>query len=157
MDISVVIPVYNNESTLELLFNRLIKVLTQEPFISVKKEIILINDGSTDSSAEVIRNYWRKQKADIEVSQINFTRNFGQVSAILLGANEAKGKCVATLSADLQDPPELIAEMFEGWKKGIPINLGYRKIRADGFFNRFFSALFYSARLSALKSNALSA
>ena len=90
MDISVVIPVYNNESTLELLFNRLIKVLTQEPFISVKKEIILINDGSTDSSAEVIRNYWRKQKADIEVSQINFTRNFGQVSAILLGANEAK-------------------------------------------------------------------
>jgi glycosyltransferase involved in cell wall biosynthesis len=143
MDISVIIPVYNNAGTLKLLLDRLSKVLMEEPFTSVAKEIILVNDGSQDSSLEVIREYWKANNTGIEVSQINFSRNFGQVAAILCGAKEAKGNCVATLSADLQDPPELIAEMFVGWQKGFLINLGYRKVRADGFLNRFFSKVFY--------------
>lgn len=144
MDISVTIPVYNNSETLAALFDRLERVLVSAPLEGCRKEIVIVDDGSADRSSEVIRDYWTGRKSDIAIRHICLTRNFGQVSAILCGIKYAKGDCVASLSADLQDPPELIAEMFRGWQANIPINLGYRKIRADGWLNRFFSRLFYT-------------
>lgn len=144
MDISITIPIYNNARTLPALFDRLAKVLDSPPFTGCSKEIVLVNDGSTDDSEKIIREYWGGRQGEISIRYIRFSRNYGQVSAILCGIKHAQGACVATLSADLQDPPELIADMFRGWREGIPTNLGYRKIRADGLLNRFFSYVFYT-------------
>lgn len=143
IEISILIPLYNNETTLLILLERLYNVVGNVLFENKNIEIIFINDGSKDNSRNVILNFWKRKKDNIIIKIVDFTKNFGQLSAILCGMKESSGNCVATLSADMQDPPELILSMYEGWKNGVYINLGYRKNRADGTLNKLFSKIFY--------------
>lgn len=106
---SIIIPVYSNESTLNELF-----YIIKEKVISVNSdlrfEIIFIDDGSGDNSFQEIVKIKRDNPELVKI--IKFTRNFGQVSALFAGYQKAKGDCVINISADLQDPPELMNEML---------------------------------------------
>src|SRR5262245_54712327 len=99
--LSVVIPVFNEEPNLELLFARLTKVLDAigKPF-----EIIFTNDGSTDRSMDILRELHRQRPKEVRV--INFNGNFGQHTAIMAAFERARGEIIVTLDADLQNPPE---------------------------------------------------
>ncbi|GHU11435.1 glycosyl transferase [Alphaproteobacteria bacterium] len=104
-------------------------------------EIICVNDGSADDTlAQLV-----KQKENIsQIKIINFSRNFGKDAAMTAGLDFASGECVIPIDSDLQDPPELIAEMLEKWKQGFDVVLAKRIDRSeDGFFKRITACLFY--------------
>src|ERR1035437_2108938 len=111
--LSVVIPVYNEEATLEALFERLYRALDA---LGKSYEIIFINDGSRDKSADMLSGKYH-QRPDV-TRVVLFSGNFGQHRAILAGFAHARGECIVTLDADLQNPPEdihtLLAEMDKG-------------------------------------------
>src|ERR1035437_8776297 len=111
--LSVVIPVYNEEATLEALFERLYRALDA---LGKSYEIIFINDGSRDKSAAILSGQYHLRPDVTRV--ILFNGNFGQHRAILAGFAHARGECIVTLDADLQNPPEdihaLLAEMDKG-------------------------------------------
>jgi glycosyltransferase involved in cell wall biosynthesis len=137
--ISVIIPVYMNEGSLHETYIRLLGVLKQikDDF---DYEMIFINDGSTDNSYDELISIGN---IDEHVKIINFTRNFGQQSAIYAGFNEARGDCMVTLSADLQDPPELILDMVAKWIEGYKVAAGKRTGREDSFIAKISSKIFY--------------
>jgi undecaprenyl-phosphate 4-deoxy-4-formamido-L-arabinose transferase len=114
IDLSVVIPVYNEEAVLEALFARLYPALDA---LKLSYEVIFINDGSRDRSAGILSAQYEK-RADV-TRVILFNGNFGQHRAILAGFEYARGERVVTLDADLQNPPEeigkLVAKMDEGY------------------------------------------
>jgi len=97
---SVVIPAFNEEENLEVLYTRLTRVMGSlgEPY-----EIIFIDDGSTDGSFQILRDLHQK---DNNVKVIRFTKNFGQHSAVAAGFDFAQGEIVITIDADLENPPE---------------------------------------------------
>lgn len=135
--LSIVIPVYNEENNIDTLLDRLLPII--KPF---KYEIIMVNDGSKDKTAEVIREKALKNK---DLKLISFNRNFGHQMALIAGYHVAKGECVITMDADLQDPPEIIPEMVEEWQKGTDIVYAKRKKRdVDGFFKRKTAEWFYN-------------
>ncbi len=108
-DCSIIIPVYYNETTLTALFSTLHdKVIVPNP--RLRFEVIFIDDGSRDGSFPVLLNLREQHPGLVRI--IRFTRNFGQVAALFAGYRHARGKCMVNLSADLQDPPELINEML---------------------------------------------
>src|SRR5450756_2418060 len=111
--VSVVIPVYNEEQGLQTLFNRLYPALDQ---LGIAYEIVFINDGSQDRSAALLREQFQKRPDVTRV--ILFNGNFGQHMAILAGFEHVRGGRIVTLDADLQNPPEeigkLLAKMDEG-------------------------------------------
>ena len=104
-DLSIIIPVYNEEDNIKLLFERVSKVVT---LLNVDSEIIFVNDGSKDKSILLIKEL---AAAYPYVKYINFSRNFGHQVAVTAGIDHSTGKAVAIIDADLQDPPELISEM----------------------------------------------
>ncbi|HEU0220019.1 MAG TPA: glycosyltransferase [Gallionella sp.] len=111
--LSVVIPVYNEEQGLQALFDRLYPALDK---LGIAYEIVFINDGSRDRSAAILREQFQKRPDVTRV--ILFNGNFGQHMAIMAGFEHSRGQCVVTLDADLQNPPEdiglLLAKMDEG-------------------------------------------
>lgn len=141
IDYSIIIPVYYNEGSIEKTFH----VLNKEVILKNKNltcELIFIDDGSKDNSFNEILDLKRKYP-DL-VKAIKFTRNFGQVSAIHAGYQYAKGKCLINISADLQDPPELINEMINyHFRDGYEIVIGSRESREDAYFKRKTSDIFY--------------
>jgi len=110
-DLSIIIPVYNEEEVLPLLFKRLKKLFTKLKKESINTQLIFVNDGSADKSLELLKQF--ANTAEIPTVVINFTRNFGHQSALLAGYSLAKGTYHATIDADLQDPPELILDMYK--------------------------------------------
>ncbi len=114
LQLSVVIPVYNEEQGLQSLFDRLYPVLDK---LGVPYEIVFINDGSRDRSAAILREQFQKRPEVTRV--IMFSGNYGQHMAIMAGFEHSLGQCVMTLDADLQNPPEdipvLLAKMNEGY------------------------------------------
>lgn len=106
-DLTVVIPVYNEEATLGALFDRLYKALDA---LDKTYEIIFINDGSRDKSAAILSEQYRSRPDVTRV--ILFNGNFGQHRAILAGFAHARGECIVTLDADLQNPPEDIKSLL---------------------------------------------
>ena len=122
-ELSVVIPVYNEEEILGVIFARLEKALA-----GIDYELVFVNDGSKDRTAELIEAYCRK---DPRARLIELSRNFGQYFAVSAGLSRARGKAVLTMDADLQDPPELVAELLKKWKEGYQVVIGARKTRPE--------------------------
>ncbi len=135
--ISVIIPVYWNEDTLELLYDDLKeKVLGQlEDY-----ELVFVDDGSGDNSWEIINKI---KNRDDRVICVKLSRNFGEHSALLAGLSVCTGDCAVTKQADLQEDSEIILEMYESWKKGNKVVLAVREERDDSFATKFFAGLYY--------------
>jgi len=136
--ISIVIPVYFNQETLPGLFKELDSL--QKVITSVSLDIIFVNDGSTDGSAEMIIEYVNKSKNS---QLIQLTRNFGAINASTTGLRYVTGDAVIFLAADLQDPPELIIRMVEAWQAGNKFVICERSTRDDGALKNLFSKIFY--------------
>ncbi|MBO2457462.1 glycosyltransferase family 2 protein [Actinomadura violacea] len=134
--LSVVVPVFNNATTLRELHSRLRRVLA--PIGAA--EILFVDDGSADESVEVIRELC---ELDPGVRLIRLSRNFGQQAALSAGLDEAGGSGVVMLDADLQDPPELIPELVERWRAGHDVVYMVRRNRKEGLHKRFAYSLFY--------------
>jgi polyisoprenyl-phosphate glycosyltransferase len=139
---SIVVPVYNNQGSLI----KLAEILKEKVFSQFQDktfELIMVDDGSGDESLKELFEIRNNHIPGIKI--IKLTRNFGQLAAILAGYSKATGKCVINISADLQDPPELISEMiqyFENEKYEIVICT--RIGRDENFIRRFTSKVFYN-------------
>jgi glycosyltransferase involved in cell wall biosynthesis len=143
MDCSVVIPVYFNKGTLRASFEKVKKELNQHPSVSLY-EVIFVDDGSGDGSYAALLDL-KKEYPDL-IRLLKFTRNFGQVAAIKAGYEFAKGSCVINISADLQDPPELIGQMLdEHYNNGLEIVVCTREDREESWFRKISSLFFYKA------------
>jgi len=126
--ISVIIPVYNSEATLNELFERLVATLA---ISAAKFEIIFINDGSSDSSWEVIRQLALRRRF---VVGMDLGRNYGQHNALLAGIRAAKNEIIVTLDDDLQNPPEEIPKLLSALQPGVDVVYGAREKEQHGFF-----------------------
>jgi len=135
-DISVVVPVYNEEENLRPLFTRLIAVLDglKRPY-----EIVFTNDGSRDGSLALLTAFQRERPAQVCV--IDFNGNFGQHMAIMAAFERVRGNIVVTLDADLQNPPEEIPKLIAAIDAGHDVVGGYRKDRQDTAFRRYASRM----------------
>jgi glycosyltransferase involved in cell wall biosynthesis len=135
---SIVVPVFNEEETLDELFHRLRQTMDQlgEPW-----EAILVDDGSIDASYERMTAL---HKQDPRFKSIRLSRNFGHQVAITAGLDFASGRAVVIMDADLQDPPELIPEMAAKWREGHHVVYATRQSREDeNLFKRATASLFY--------------
>jgi len=136
--LSIVIPALNEKDNIFPLLNRLEQVLGKLPFLT---EIIFVDDGSTDGTAEEVM---RAHADDARVGLIKFSRNFGHEAAVLAGLDYAKGEAVVVMDADLQHPPEVIPELVSKWQAGADLVQTIRKDEAGGgFIKRWTSRLFY--------------
>lgn len=122
--ISVVVPAYNEEEVLPELHRRLQAVLSQ---LTTNYEIVYVNDGSRDRTLEIMREL---KEADSHVGYVNLSRNFGKEIAMTAGLDLARGDAVVVIDADMQDPPELIPKLLEGWKEGFDVVYARRVSRA---------------------------
>lgn len=136
MDLSIVIPIYNEEQNIPLLYERLNTVLSGQ---TQSYEIILVNDGSKDRSAQLLDELYTKDPDHLRI--IHFNGNFGQHMAIMAGFEQSAGKTVITLDADLQNPPEEIPKLLAEIAKGHDIVEGVRQVRHDNAFRRYASKL----------------
>ena len=134
MNLSVVIPVYNEEAGLPALFARLYPALDK---LGVAYEVIFVNDGSRDRSAAVLREQFQKRPDVTRVVLLN--GNFGQHMAIMAGFERCRGERVVTLDADLQNPPEEVARLLEAMDAGHDYVGGVRLQRQDPFLRKFLS------------------
>jgi undecaprenyl-phosphate 4-deoxy-4-formamido-L-arabinose transferase len=134
MNLSVVIPVYNEEAGLPALFARLYPALDK---LGVAYEVIFVNDGSRDRSAAVLREQFQKRPDVTRVVLLN--GNFGQHMAIMAGFERCRGERVVTLDADLQNPPEEVARLLEAMDAGHDYVGGVRQQRQDPFLRKFLS------------------
>src|ERR1051325_1152702 len=134
MDLSVVIPVYNEEQGLPALFARLYPALDA---LGLSYEIIFVNDGSRDRSAALLREQFTKRPDVTRVVLLN--GNFGQHMAIMAGFERTRGERIVTLDADLQNPPEEIAPLLAKMDEGYDYVGGVRSERHDNAFRRFGS------------------
>lgn len=138
MDISVIIPAYNEEENIHMLHRRLQSVLEK---ITHDYEMIFVNDGSRDNSIELIKDLARQFP---QVKYIDFSRNFGHQIAVTAGLDKATGDAVVIIDADLQDPPELIAEMYEKLREGYEVVYAKRKKRkGESLFKLWTAKIFY--------------
>lgn len=139
MKISFVIAVYRNEGAISKTYEN-IKSVFASSLAEYEYEIIFVDDGSDDGSLQEILNI---KKGDSRVKLITFTRNFGQMAAILAGLMEAIGDAVVNISADMQDPVELIPQMIKKWREGAEIVACFRSDRADPLSVKLFSRFAY--------------
>lgn len=144
---SVVIPVFNEEENLLLLYSRLTTVMRtlNEPY-----EVIFIDDGSQDSSYNVLKNLHEK---DNHIKAIRFTRNFGQHAAVMAGFDAAHGEVIITLDADLQNPPEEIPKLLNKLDEGYEVILGSFKNRQHSLYRRLGSRFTKKVLSVILKSD----
>lgn len=136
LDVSVVIPVYNEQDNLQPLYDRLTKVMQET---GKSYEIVLTNDGSRDKSEEIMHELYKKDPKHMKI--INFNGNFGQHMAVMSGFEHSVGETVVTLDADLQNPPEEIPKLLAKMEEGHDLVEGVRKIRKDNAFRRYASKL----------------
>jgi glycosyltransferase involved in cell wall biosynthesis len=138
--VSLVIPVCRNEGTLSITFDKVMNVFNNE-LTGYKPEFVFINDGSDDGS---LNELLLLKKRDPSIKIISLSRNFGQTSAVIAGFKKASGAMAVLLSADLQDPPELIIQMIRSCESGNKIVICHRINRDDTVTSVFTSKLFYS-------------
>lgn len=135
---SIIVPIYNEESVVKECYRRLKEVMDTA---GESYELIFINDGSSDASAEIIKEL---HHSDSRVKLISFSRNFGHQVAISAGMDFASGNAVVVIDADLQDPPSVILQMIEKWKQGYEVVYGKRVERkGETFFKKSTAFLFY--------------
>jgi len=135
---SVVIPAYNEQEVINEAYKRLTTVMKG---MNESYELVFINDGSTDDTAQIIAGFCEN---DPSVRLINFTRNFGHMAAISAGMEHARGDGIFIIDADLQDPPEIFPDMAEKWKEGYHVIYGKRiKRKGESIFKRMSASIFY--------------
>lgn len=139
--ITILIPCYNEEKSLPLLYAELIKVMGRVKNDIYDWEILFVNDGSKDDTLNIIKDFRSK---DQRVNFVNLSRNFGKENAMLAGFDYATGDCVIILDADLQDPPSLIPLMLEYWNQGYQDVYARRADRGkESWLRKHCSLLFY--------------
>ena len=139
MKISIVTPCYYNGMNIPETY----EVIKRDVFDVCKDidfEWVLVDDGSKDDTLE---QALKIQQKDSRTKVVKLSRNFGEFRAIVAGMSKATGDAVVVISADLQDPPELIPEMIESWKKGNLVNLAVRKGREESKLKNFFADTYY--------------
>ncbi len=135
--ISIVIPVYYNSDTLELLYEDM-----KEKILGKigDYEIVFVDDGSGDNSWEIINKIAAKDK---NVVATKLSRNFGEHAALLAGLSVCTGDCAVTKQADLQEDSTLILDMYESWKRGNKVVLAIRGARDENPIKKFFAGCYY--------------
>lgn len=136
--LSIVAPIYNEADNLSELYRRVCEVMdsTGESW-----ELLLVNDGSTDASAEFIQQL---ASQDERVRPIIFARNFGHQIAVTAGLDYSSGQAVVIIDADLQDPPEVILDLIAKWREGFEVVYAIRSEReGEGWFKLVTASLFY--------------
>jgi dolichol-phosphate mannosyltransferase len=137
-ELTVVIPAYNEEQSIEPMVERLVLALEQRVD---GLEILFVDDGSRDGTWQRIAELASR---DTRVRGIRFARNFGHQAALTAGVDAATGRAVVIIDADLQDPPEVIPEMIERWRAGAEVVYGQREEReGETFFKKATAAAFY--------------
>lgn len=145
MKISFVIAVYRNEGAITRTYEKIRSVFSDE-LREHDYELVFVDDGSDDGSLQEILQL---RQHDEKIKAITFTRNFGQMAAMLAGLQQATGDATINISADLQDPTELIPQMVRKWQEGAELVVCYRTDRSDTFAAKLFSRFAYGAlRLS---------
>jgi glycosyltransferase involved in cell wall biosynthesis len=130
MDLSIVVPVYNEEENIQYLYDQLTEVL--EP-LGLEYEIICADDGSKDRSFELLKALAER---DHRVKIVRFRRNYGQTAGFSAGFDHAKGKIVVTIDADLQNDPAGIPALLDKMAEGYDVVSGWRKDRQDAYVSR---------------------
>jgi polyisoprenyl-phosphate glycosyltransferase len=133
--VSIVLPVYNEATILEILLQELTSVLVAEPY---EREILFVNDGSTDGSAAVLNQIAQR---DPHVRVIHLSRNFGHQAAVHAGLSHARGDAVVVMDSDLQDAPSAIHEFLAHWEAGAKVVYAIRHKRKEAWWKR---GLFYA-------------
>jgi glycosyltransferase involved in cell wall biosynthesis len=146
--VSIVIPVYNEEEVLSSLFEDLTASLAS---LDIASEVIFVNDGSSDGSAELLRQFCLAHPRSV---LITLSRNFGHQASITAGLQAATGDCVIIMDADLQDPPSLIPALLQRWRAGDQIVIAHRRSRGERLVRRLLFAGFYRV-LSLLSDHPL--
>lgn len=140
--LSIVIPCYNEQETLDYTFERIKKALS--PIENRQIDLVFVNDGSTDSTTKILDQLVENNSNDFNIHVVEFSRNFGHSAAVLAGLTKADGDHVAIIDADLQDPPELIPEMLKKIGPDVDVVYGQRTYRdKETIFKRSTAWLFY--------------
>ena len=138
MELSVIIPVFNEEKNIALLHQRLTEVIQK---ISGSYELVFVNDGSRDQTLPLVKGI---AAADPHVKYINFSRNFGHQIAVTAGLDYCNADAIVIIDADLQDPPELITDMYAKMKEGYDVVYAKRKSRqGETFMKKMTAKVFY--------------
>jgi dolichol-phosphate mannosyltransferase len=148
MELSIVIPVYNEEGNIRLLYER---ISAAAKSITSEYEILFVNDGSRDQSLAILVSLANEDHA---VKYIHLSRNFGHQIAVSAGIDHCKGEAVVIIDADLQDPPEFIGDLYKKMKEGYHVVYARRQIRqGEGIMKKFTAKLFYRilARITSIK------
>ena len=137
--ISIIIPAYNEQESLPILYERLTKLM--ENLNNYDFEVLFVNDGSKDKTIEIIKELREK---DERICYVDFARNFGKEIAMIAGLDYATGDCVIFMDADLQDPPELVPELVKYWEEGYDDVYAKRKSRkGETWLKKFTSKMYY--------------
>ena len=135
---SIVAPVFNERECLDVLYSRVSEVMDRSGDLW---ELVLVDDGSTDGSSEIMKRYSEK---DPRVRCVFFARNFGHQIAVTAGMDNALGDAVVVIDSDLQDPPEVILKLIEKWKEGYEVVYAVRKERdGESWFKKWTASAFY--------------
>lgn len=143
LDLSVVIPVYNEQENIRLLISEVHAGIRP---LGLSYEIVLVDDGSRDNSFALLRE---AATTDTALTLIRFRRNFGQTPAMQAGLDVARGKVVVTMDADLQNDPDDIGRMLQKLDEGYDLVAGWRKDRKDAFINRKLPSMIANWLISA--------
>ncbi len=136
-EISVVVPIYNEEENIPTLHERLTNMLSR---LSADYEIILVDDGSADRTPLLLRQL---EGRDPHIVVVELARNFGHQIAISAGLDQSRGRAVCVMDADLQDPPEVLPQFLEQWRQGADVVYAVRTERKEGWLKRSSYAAFY--------------
>jgi len=145
---SIVAPIYNEHESLPVLYQRVSEVMdsTGEHW-----ELVLVDDGSHDNSAEIIRSL---AEQDERIRPVILARNFGHQIAVTAGLDNSRGDAIVIIDADLQDPPEVIRELIEKWREGYEVVYAVRETRqGETFFKLWTARMFYRVinRITSMK------
>ena len=137
--VSIIIPAYNEEASLQALYESVCK--ETERLTDYGFELLFINDGSNDTTQDIIR---RLADGDPRVAYVELSRNFGKEAAMLAGFDHARGDCCVVMDADLQHPPSVIGQMLPWWEQGYEDVYARRRTRGkEGWLRRRLTMIFY--------------
>lgn len=143
-DLSVIIPVFNEEDNIDLLYEKLVSSLDK---INCSWEAVFIDDGSIDRSFDALRKISAR---DSRIRVVKFVRNFGQTAALAAGIDHAEGKVIIPMDADLQNDPADIVRLLEKMKEGFDVVSGWRKNRQDAFLHRVLPSWLANKLISSI-------
>lgn len=137
--LSIVAPIYNESGNIHELYRRISEVMRRA---DVTWELVLVNDGSSDDSPELIQQVYEQDPEHVRA--VSFSRNFGHSAAVTAGMDYAAGDAVVLIDADLQDPPEIILDMLDKWREGYEVVYAVRARReGETWFKTMTASAFY--------------